>query len=79
MGVIFMQNNLRWKMKQCVHIHSQTMNYHTGNVYLKCCAKCTCVNLPKQETDDQYSSKSHSILFHVYHIISHCTTNGRLT
>ena len=25
---------------------------------LQCCAKFTCVNLPYQETDDQYSNKS---------------------
>ena len=25
---------------------------------LQCCAKCSCVNLPDQETDDKYSGTS---------------------
>ena len=32
MGFIFTPNNLIWQRKQCVHIHSQIMNYHTGKV-----------------------------------------------
>ena len=45
---------------------------------LQCCAKCTSVNIPDQETDDQYSNTSPSIRFHIYHIIAHCTTHGRI-
>ena len=33
MGVIFMTNNPIWQSKQCVHIHSMIMHYHTGNLY----------------------------------------------
>ena len=33
MGVIFMPNYLIWQGQQYVHIHSQIMHYHTGNVY----------------------------------------------
>ena len=45
---------------------------------LQFCAKCTSVNIPDQETDDQYSNTSPSIRFHIYHIIAHCTTHGRI-
>ena len=33
MGVIFMPNHIIWQRLKCVHIHSQIMHYHTGNVY----------------------------------------------
>ena len=33
MDVIFKPKHLIWKRQQCVHIHSQIMHYHTGNVY----------------------------------------------
>ena len=45
---------------------------------LRCCAKFPCVNISDQETYDQYSNTSLSIRFHIYHVISHCTTHGRL-
>ena len=45
---------------------------------LRCCAKFPGINIPDQETDDQYSNTSPSISFHVYHIIARCTTRGRL-
>ena len=37
---------------------------------LRCCAKCTCVNLPDQETYDQYYNTTPSIRFHIYHLIA---------
>ena len=46
---------------------------------LRCCAKSPIINLPDQETDDQYSNTSPSINFHIYHIIARCTTHGRLS
>ena len=52
MGVIFTPKHMEWQRQQCVHAHSQIMRYHTGNVYLRCCAKCPSINLPDQETDD---------------------------
>ena len=42
------------------------------------CAKFPSVNIPNQETDDQYYNTSLSIRFHVYHLIVLCTTHGRL-
>ena len=33
MEVIFMPKNQIWQMLQCAHILSQSMNFHTGNVY----------------------------------------------
>ena len=41
---------------------------------LRCFAKCPCVNLPDQETGYQYSDTRPSIRFHIYNIISCCTT-----
>ena len=45
---------------------------------MKCCAQCPIINLPDQETDDQYSNTSPSISFHIYHLIARCKTRGRL-
>ena len=45
---------------------------------IQCCAKCPSVNLPDQETDDQYSNISPSISFHIYHIISRCIEHGMI-
>ena len=33
MGIIFVPKHMIWKRQKCVHIHSQIINYHTGNVY----------------------------------------------
>ena len=45
---------------------------------MRYCAKCPSVNIPDQETDDQYSETSPSIIFHIYHIIARCSKHGRL-
>ena len=45
---------------------------------LICCAKCTSINLPDQETDDQYPQNSNLIRFYIYHLIARCTNHGRL-
>ena len=45
---------------------------------LRCCNKCPRINLPDQETDDQYSNTSPSIIFHIYHLFARFTTHGRL-
>ena len=46
---------------------------------LRCCAKFPSINLPGQETYDQYPDTSLSIRFHIYRIIERCTKHGRLT
>ena len=43
---------------------------------LQFCANFPCINLPDQETDNQYSDTTPSIRFHVYHIIARCTAHG---
>ena len=43
---------------------------------LRCCADCPCINLPDQETDNNSSDTTPSILFHIYHIIARCTARG---
>ena len=47
-------------------------------IFIRCCSKCPRVNLPDQETDDQYSNTSPPIRFHIYHLMVRCTSNGRL-
>ena len=44
----------------------------------QCCAKCPSINIPDQEIYDQYTNTSPYIRFHIYHLISLCTTHGRL-
>ena len=46
---------------------------------MPCCAKFPSVNLPYQETDDQYSNTSPYINFRIYHITARCSTCRRLT
>ena len=43
---------------------------------LQVCADYPCINLPVQETDNQYSETTPSIWFHIYHIISCCSSYG---
>ena len=45
---------------------------------MKCCSKCSRVNLPYQEIDDQYNDTRPSICFHIYHLIASCSTHGRI-
>ena len=45
---------------------------------LQCCADCSCINLPDQETDNQNSDTTLSIRFHIYHIIACCTDHSRI-
>ena len=78
MGVIFTPNNMTWQRQKCVHTHTHIMPYHTENVYYDCCAKCQSINIPDQETDDQYPDTSPSIRFHIYHLIARCTKHCRL-
>ena len=45
---------------------------------MRCCAQCLSINIPDQETDDNYPDTSPSIRFHIYHLIARCTKHGRL-
>ena len=45
---------------------------------LQCCAKCTGINIPDQETDDKHTNTRPSISFHIYHLITRCTKHGML-
>ena len=65
------------KAKMCAYPQSDHALPHWKCV-MRCCDKCTSVNITDQETDDQYSDTSPSILFHIYHLISRCSTHGRL-
>ena len=58
-----------------------TQSYHAlphCKCVMQCCAKFPSINIPDQETDDQYSNTSPSISFHIYHIIARCKTHGRI-
>ena len=46
---------------------------------LWCCANFPCINIPDQETDNQYSETTPSIQIHIYHIIGSCTAHGRIS
>ena len=45
---------------------------------LRCCADCPYINLTDQETNKKHEETTHSIRFHIYHIIGHCTSHGRI-
>ena len=63
MGVIFTPKHMIWKRKIYVYPQSDHALTHWKCV-MKYCAKCLSVNLPDQETDDQYSDTSPEIRFH---------------
>ena len=65
------------KAIMCAYPQSDHELPHCKSV-LQFCAKCPCVNLPDQETDDKYSDTRASIRFHIYHLIARCTIHGRL-
>ena len=80
-------------MPHCRHIYAKTSDMEKATVctypqsdhtlphwkyVFRFCAKCPCINLPKQETDNQYSETTPSIQFHIYQIIGSCTAHGRI-
>ena len=65
------------KAKMCAYPQSDHALSH-WKCAIQLCAKCPCVNLPDQDTGDQYSDTIPSISFQVYHLIARCTTHGRL-
>ena len=65
------------KATMCIHPQSTHVLPHWKCV-LRRCAKFTCINLPDQETDNQYSETTPSIRFHIYHIIARCTDHSRI-
>ena len=75
------ENSHIWKIYKYSHAtrasYLRQIIWHWKFV-LKCCAKCTSINLPDQETDDQYPKNSDLIRFYIYHLIARCTKHGRL-
>ena len=65
------------KDKMCTYPQSDHALPHWKCV-LRFCAKCPCINIPYQETDNQYSETTPSIRFRIYHIILRCTDHGRI-
>ena len=65
------------KATMCLYTQSDHELPHR-KCFMRCCTKCTSVNLPEQEIDDQYSNKIPYIFFHIYHLIERCTIHGRL-
>ena len=45
---------------------------------LRCCDQCPSINITDQETDDKHPNPSHSIRFHIYHMVACFTKHGRL-
>ena len=65
------------KAKMCAYPQS----YHAlpqCKCVMWCFAKFPSVNISDQEIDYQYSNTIPSICFHVYNLISRCTTRGKL-
>ena len=61
----------------CTYPHSDHALPHWKYV-LRCCADCSCINLPDQETTKKHEETTPSIRFHIYHIIVRCYTHGRI-
>ena len=45
---------------------------------LRYCSQCPSINIPEQETYGKYPNPSHSISFHIYHLIVHCKKHDML-
>ena len=45
---------------------------------MQCCTKYPSIDIPDQETDDQYPDTSPAISFRIYHIIARCKKRGRI-
>ena len=43
--------------------------------FLRCCEKCSCIDLPSTKSDQKNSNVSPKISFHVYHLIARCTVH----
>ena len=65
------------KATMCVYPHYYHALIHRKCVLL-CHSNCPCINLPCQETHNQYSDTTPSIRFHIYHIIERCTVHDRI-
>ena len=78
MGVIFMpKQQIREKATTCAYPLTD-IALPRWEYVLRCCTKCTCVNFPDQETDDQHSDTTPSIHFLIYYLISCCTAHGMI-
>ena len=65
------------KAKICAYPQSDHALPH-WKFALRCCAKYPGINIPDQETDDQYSDMIPSISYHIYHKIACCPKHGGL-
>ena len=65
------------KATMCAYPQSDNALPHSKFV-LQCCSNCPCINIPDQETYDQYSDTTPSIRFHIYHTIARCAVHGRI-
>ena len=65
------------KATMCTYSQSDHALPHWKCV-LRSYSKYPCINIPDQETDNQYSETTPSIRFHIYHIIVNCTANSRI-
>ena len=59
-----------------------SQSYHSlthWKYVLRCSYKCTSINIPNQEIDNQYPDTIPSIIFHIYYLIASCTKDVRLS
>ena len=79
MGVIFRPKHMTWQRQQCVHTQSQTMRYHTGNVYCDVVPNFQALTFLTRKQIIIIPTPVLQISFHIYHLIARCTKYGRLT
>ena len=65
------------KATMCAYSQSDHALPHWKCVFWHC-TKYPSINIPDQETYDQYPDTSTSIRFHIYHLIARCTKQGRI-
>ena len=59
----------------CAYTQSDNALPHLKCVF-RCYEKCTCINIPDQETDNYCSETTPSSNFHIYKIIGRVTAHG---
>ena len=62
--------------KMCAYPPSQNEFPHWKGVF-RCCDNSPSIDLTIKESDRHHSNISPTIIFHVYHLFSHCTVHGR--
>ena len=79
MGFIFMPKHQIRQILKCEHILSLIMHFHTGNVFYSYVLNVLVSIFLTKKQPKQNDETTTSIRFHIYHIIGHCTSLGRIS